>query len=95
MVICVEAVPSTSRRMPSVSFKVNAEYGRLTELVPGLFICGVSAINEDMLKQYNFSYIINATSEVTAFSFSFFFFLLSLTSFVSQFSIDILLTESD
>ena len=74
MVICVEAVPSTSRRMPSVSFKVNAEYGRLTELVPGLFICGVSAINEDMLKQYNFSYIINATSEVTAFSFSFFFF---------------------
>ena len=63
MVICVSE-PSTSKKMPGISFKVNAEYGKLTELVPGLFICGVSALNPEMIKKYNFSYIINATTEV-------------------------------
>uniref|UniRef100_A0A0N5AUB1 Dual specificity protein phosphatase 14 n=1 Tax=Syphacia muris TaxID=451379 RepID=A0A0N5AUB1_9BILA len=67
MVVCVDTAPSTSKKMPSVSFKVNTEYGRLTELVPGLFICGISAINEDMLSKHNFSFIINATSEVPNF----------------------------
>lgn len=48
----------------SISFQVNPEYAQMSEVVPGLFICGVSALNKDEMKKHKISHIINATTEV-------------------------------
>ncbi|KHN85039.1 Dual specificity protein phosphatase 14 [Toxocara canis] len=50
--------------MPSISFKVNPEYAQISEVVPGLFICGVSALTFDNMSKNGITMIINATSEV-------------------------------
>ncbi|TKR62717.1 hypothetical protein L596_026638 [Steinernema carpocapsae] len=50
--------------MPALSFKVNPEYAKITEIVPGLFISGVSALNHDNMEKNKISLIINATNEV-------------------------------
>lgn len=53
--------------MPSVSFKVNPEYAEITEVIPGLFICGVTALTAKNMEKYNITLIINATHEVPNF----------------------------
>lgn len=50
--------------MPVTSFHVNPEYAVLTELIPGLYICGVSSLQPDKLTQCGITHIINATNEV-------------------------------
>uniref|UniRef100_A0A0N5CFB6 Dual specificity protein phosphatase 14 n=1 Tax=Strongyloides papillosus TaxID=174720 RepID=A0A0N5CFB6_STREA len=47
-----------------ISFQVNPEYAQLTELVPGLFICGVSALTPDNMRKNKIGLIVNATEEV-------------------------------
>ncbi|CAJ0594114.1 unnamed protein product [Cylicocyclus nassatus] len=48
----------------SISFRVNPEYAQMSEIVPGLFICGVSALTPDEMKKNKITHIINATTEV-------------------------------
>ncbi|EPB72592.1 dual specificity phosphatase, catalytic domain protein [Ancylostoma ceylanicum] len=48
----------------SISFRVNPEYAKMSEIVPGLFICGVSALTPDDMKKGKITHIINATTEV-------------------------------
>uniref|UniRef100_A0A1I7W8T8 DSPc domain-containing protein n=1 Tax=Heterorhabditis bacteriophora TaxID=37862 RepID=A0A1I7W8T8_HETBA len=48
----------------SLSFRVNPEYAQISEIVPGLFICGVSALTRDEMKKHKITHIINATTEV-------------------------------
>lgn len=48
----------------SISFRVNPEYAALSEIVPGLMICGVSALTPDTMKKHKVTHIINATTEV-------------------------------
>ncbi|CAJ0923176.1 unnamed protein product, partial [Mesorhabditis belari] len=48
----------------SISFHVNPEYAMLSEIVPGLMICGVSALNAETMKSNKVTHIINATTEV-------------------------------
>ncbi|KAE9554910.1 hypothetical protein FO519_001875 [Halicephalobus sp. NKZ332] len=50
--------------MAPLTFQVNTEYAQISELIPGLFICGVSALNPSNMKAFNISLIINATNEV-------------------------------
>ena len=50
--------------MAPLTFQVNTEYAQISELIPGLFICGVSALNPANMKAFNISLIINATNEV-------------------------------
>ncbi|VDN58311.1 unnamed protein product [Dracunculus medinensis] len=50
--------------MTSVSFKVDPEYAKISEIIPGLFICGVTALKREILDRYGISFIINATTEV-------------------------------
>uniref|UniRef100_A0A8R1TU86 Uncharacterized protein n=1 Tax=Onchocerca volvulus TaxID=6282 RepID=A0A8R1TU86_ONCVO len=52
------------REMSFVSFNVNPEYAQITEIVRGLYICGVSSLTAENMKKYNISFIVNATSEV-------------------------------
>uniref|UniRef100_A0AC35TRJ2 Protein-tyrosine-phosphatase n=1 Tax=Rhabditophanes sp. KR3021 TaxID=114890 RepID=A0AC35TRJ2_9BILA len=47
-----------------ISFKVNPEFAQITEIVPGLFICGVSALTAANMKAHKIGLIINATEEV-------------------------------
>ncbi|VDK84011.1 unnamed protein product [Litomosoides sigmodontis] len=47
-----------------ISYRVNPEYAKLTQLVPGLFICGVSELNRDNVERNGITMIVNATSEV-------------------------------
>ncbi|VDD84888.1 unnamed protein product [Enterobius vermicularis] len=54
--------------MPSVSFRVNPEYADVTEIVPGLFVCGVSALTLQCMEKLNITLIINATEEVPNFA---------------------------
>ncbi|VDN17702.1 unnamed protein product [Gongylonema pulchrum] len=61
----VIAVEENSRNMlPTSSLRINPKYAQITELVPGLYICGVSSLTADNIEHYNISLIINATSEV-------------------------------
>lgn len=53
--------------MPPVSFNVNPEYAQITEIVRGLFICGVSSLTAENMEKYDISFIINATREVCLF----------------------------
>lgn len=48
-----------------VSFRVNPEYARISEIVPGLMICGVSALDAETMKKNRVTHIINATTEVS------------------------------
>lgn len=50
--------------MAPLSFKVNTEYAQISELVPRLFICGVSALTQSNMKAFNITLIVNATKEV-------------------------------
>ncbi|KAL3998035.1 Dual specificity phosphatase catalytic domain family protein [Acanthocheilonema viteae] len=50
--------------MSPVSFNVNPEYAQITEIVRGLFICGVSSLTAENIKKYDISFIVNATREV-------------------------------
>ncbi|EFO19680.2 dual specificity phosphatase [Loa loa] len=50
--------------MSPVSFNVNPEYAQITELVHGLFICGVSSLTAENMEKYDISFIVNATNEV-------------------------------
>ncbi|VDN05792.1 unnamed protein product [Thelazia callipaeda] len=45
-------------------FRVNPEYAKITEIVPGLLICGVSSLNPILISSYHITHIINATNEV-------------------------------
>ncbi|CAL2030219.1 hypothetical protein CAEBREN_08205 [Caenorhabditis brenneri] len=48
----------------TLSFRVNPEYAAMSEIVPGLFICGVSALSGEEMKKHKITHIINATTEV-------------------------------
>lgn len=48
----------------SISFRVNPEYAKMSEIVPGLFICGVSALTAEDMRKGKITHIINATTEV-------------------------------
>ncbi|MFH4977519.1 hypothetical protein AB6A40_004228 [Gnathostoma spinigerum] len=50
--------------MPKVSFNVNPDYAHITELVPGLLISGVTALNRQTIDEYGITLVVNATSEV-------------------------------
>ncbi|KAI6229038.1 hypothetical protein M3Y99_01162700 [Aphelenchoides fujianensis] len=50
--------------MAPISFQVNPEFAQITELTPGLFICGVSALTAANMKAFKISLIVNATKEV-------------------------------
>lgn len=52
------------KKMPQKSFKVNDEYAKISEIIPGLFISGVSGLTLENIKKYQISMIINATTEV-------------------------------
>ncbi|KAM3722014.1 Dual specificity protein phosphatase [Dirofilaria immitis] len=54
----------SSRRMLMLAFRVNSEYAKMTEIIPGLFICGVSSLNPSSISHYGITHIINATNEV-------------------------------
>jgi hypothetical protein len=47
-----------------ISFRVNEHYAQLSELVPGLFICGVTGLNPANMKAFRIQLIVNATREV-------------------------------
>lgn len=50
--------------MAPLSFQVNPEFAQISELIPHLFICGVSAINSANMKAFKITLIVNATKEV-------------------------------
>ncbi|VDM45260.1 unnamed protein product [Toxocara canis] len=50
--------------MPSLCFRVSAEHAKITEVVEGLFICGITSLNAENIQNYQISLIINATVEV-------------------------------
>uniref|UniRef100_A0A0M3I2H4 Dual specificity protein phosphatase 14 n=2 Tax=Ascaris TaxID=6251 RepID=A0A0M3I2H4_ASCLU len=50
--------------MSPLVFKVNAAYSRITEVLPGLYVSGVTALREELLRFYRITVIINATTEV-------------------------------
>ncbi|VDM50423.1 unnamed protein product [Toxocara canis] len=60
----VETTPITRSNMSGVSFRVDAEYAKITEIVPGLFICGVTELNAENMAKHQITHIINATDEV-------------------------------
>ncbi|OZC06187.1 hypothetical protein X798_06829 [Onchocerca flexuosa] len=49
--------------MSVFAFRVNSEYAKMTEIIPGLFICGVSSLNSSSISHYGITHIINATNE--------------------------------
>lgn len=49
----------------SISFRVNPEYAQISEIIPGLFICGVSSLTGEEMKKNKITHIINATNEVS------------------------------
>lgn len=50
--------------MAPISFQVNPEYSQINELIPHLFICGVSALSSANMRAFKISLIVNATKEV-------------------------------
>ncbi|KAI6182276.1 hypothetical protein M3Y97_00362600 [Aphelenchoides bicaudatus] len=50
--------------MPALSFQVNTEYAQISELIPHLYICGVSALTPANMKAFGITLIVNATKEV-------------------------------
>lgn len=47
------------------SYEVNPEYAKLTQIVPGLFICGISELNRCNIERNEITMIVNATNEVS------------------------------
>lgn len=52
-------------QMPAVSFRVDAEHAQLSEIVRGLYVCGVSSLTARNIEEHDIALIINATHEVT------------------------------
>ena len=50
--------------MPAISFRVNEYYAQLSELIPRLYICGVTGLTPANMKAFNVQLIVNATKEV-------------------------------
>lgn len=50
--------------MAPVSFKVNTEFAQISELIPRLYISGVSALSAANMRAFNITLIVNATKEV-------------------------------
>lgn len=50
--------------MPSLTFQINPEYAKITEVVRGLFVSGVCALSPSIVKHYRIDAIINTTEEV-------------------------------
>uniref|UniRef100_A0A1I7VEF7 Protein-tyrosine-phosphatase n=1 Tax=Loa loa TaxID=7209 RepID=A0A1I7VEF7_LOALO len=48
-----------------VSYQVSPEYAKLSQIVPGLFICGVSELNRHNIEKNGITMIVNATNEPT------------------------------
>ncbi|VDM98523.1 unnamed protein product [Onchocerca ochengi] len=49
--------------MSRVEYQINPEYAKLTQIVPGLFICGISELNRHNIEKNGITMIINATNE--------------------------------
>ncbi|VDK66975.1 unnamed protein product [Anisakis simplex] len=45
-------------------FCVNEKNAQMTEVVSGLYICGVTALTAENMQKYNIALIVNATTEV-------------------------------
>lgn len=54
-------------KMSSISYRVDTRNAILTEIVSGLYICGVSELTRQNITKYGITLIINATSEVNHF----------------------------
>lgn len=50
--------------METISYQDNPEYAKFTQLVPGLFICGISELNQRNIQKNGITLIVNATNEV-------------------------------
>ncbi|MFH4982111.1 hypothetical protein AB6A40_008820 [Gnathostoma spinigerum] len=50
--------------MPRFSFKVNPEYAKIAEIIPGLCTSGVSALQREIMEEYRITLILNVTTEV-------------------------------
>ena len=51
--------------MPApISFRVNEYYAQISELIPGLYICGVTGLTPANMKAFRIQLIVNATKEV-------------------------------
>lgn len=50
--------------MAPLSFQVNPEFAQISELVPRLFISGVSALSAANMKAFQITLIVNVTKEV-------------------------------
>uniref|UniRef100_A0A2K6W614 Protein-tyrosine-phosphatase n=1 Tax=Onchocerca volvulus TaxID=6282 RepID=A0A2K6W614_ONCVO len=50
--------------MSRVEYQINPEYAKLTQIVPGLFICGISELNRHNIEKNGITMIINATNEI-------------------------------
>jgi hypothetical protein len=50
--------------MPAISFRVNEFYAQISELIPGLYICGVTGLSPANMKAFRIQLIVNATKEV-------------------------------
>uniref|UniRef100_A0A914H028 Protein-tyrosine-phosphatase n=1 Tax=Globodera rostochiensis TaxID=31243 RepID=A0A914H028_GLORO len=50
--------------MAPLSFQVNEYYAQISELVPGLYICGVTGLSSANMKAFRIELIVNATREV-------------------------------
>ncbi|KHN87177.1 hypothetical protein Tcan_04240 [Toxocara canis] len=50
--------------MTCLTFQINSEHAKITEVVRGLFISGVCALSPSIIKEYRITTIINTTEEV-------------------------------
>ncbi|MCP9261177.1 Dual specificity protein phosphatase 14 [Dirofilaria immitis] len=50
--------------MQTTSYQINPEYAKLSQIVPGLFICGITELNQYNIEKNGITMIINATNEV-------------------------------
>ncbi|CAK5079946.1 unnamed protein product [Meloidogyne enterolobii] len=50
--------------MPPLSFRVNEEYAQLSEIIPGLFICGVNGLTAANICAFRIQLVVNCTREV-------------------------------
>lgn len=50
--------------MAPLRFQVNPEFAQISELIPHLYTCGVSALTPANMKAFNISLIVNVTKEV-------------------------------
>jgi len=50
--------------MPPLSFRVNEHYAQLSEIIPGLFICGVNGLTAANICAFRIQLVVNCTREV-------------------------------